>query len=430
MKYVSFIANWVLGVLSLIVSLLAIINSSFVSGLFLLIASLTLMPISRRFVLPKINKKMSPMIRAALVSVLFIGFVVSIQPNQAQLLEQKELKLAEEAALVEQQKIAKAAGFLSVEEYKKAKSVEVPTKALYDTYLVQQAELKLNEEKLKAEQKRLTAEAEEKRKVEEAEKARLAVKAEEKRKIDEAEKARLAVKAEEKRKIDEAEKARLAAIEEAVKRNADSSDKARLSAEVESDNNLIHNINNLGLFLRCTGFEGTPESNAVYWVGMSTKAPKGATMSNFRFPKYELISTKMSKHRIFSEQGYDAYDQESAFLFYYNHNQPDPFIDNMQYIASVKKTDSLYEFGAAQSVAAYSPVLGVSYDISIERKSGILKFYDRVYFVSDQYNCSPVSEADKEKMFTNLYRNLHNYAFGRYDINQKGFNERNSKSKF
>ncbi|MDB4831714.1 hypothetical protein OAH28_03430 [Hyphomicrobiales bacterium] len=412
MKYVSFIANWVLGVLSLIVSLLAIINSSFVSGLFLLIASLTLMPISRRFVLPKINKKMSPMIRAALVSVLFIGFVVSIQPNQAQLLEQKELKLAEEAALVEQQKIAKAAGFLSVEEYKKAKSVEVPTKALYDTYLVQQAELKLNEEKLKAEQKRLTAEAEEKRKAEEAEKARLAV------------------KAEEKRKIDEAEKARLAAIEEAVKRNADSSDKARLSAEVESDNNLIHNINNLGLFLRCTGFEGTPESNAVYWVGMSTKAPKGATMSNFRFPKYELISTKMSKHRIFSEQAYDAYDQESAFLFYYNHNQPDPFIDNMQYIASVKKTDSLYEFGAAQSVAAYSPVLGVSYDISIERKSGILKFYDRVYFVSDQYNCSPVSEADKEKMFTNLYRNLHNYAFGRYDINQKGFNERNSKSKF
>lgn len=412
MKYVSFIANWVLGVLSLIVSLLAIINSSFVSGLFLLIASLTLMPISRRFVLPKINKKMSPMIRAALVSVLFIGFVVSIQPNQVQLLEQKELKLAEEAALVEQQKIAKAAGFLSVEEYKKAKSVEVPTKALYDTYLVQQAELKLNEEKLKAEQKRLTAEAEEKRKAEEAEKARLAV------------------KAEEKRKIDEAEKARLAAIEEAVKRNADEADKARLSAEVESDNNLIHNINNLGLFLRCTGFEGTPESDAVYWVGMSTKAPKGATMSNFRFPKYELISTEMSKHRIFSEQAYDAYDQESAFLFYYNHNQPDPFIDNMQYIASVKKTDSLYEFGAAQSVAAYSPVLGVGYDISIERKSGILKFYDRVYFVSDQYNCSPVSEADKEKIFTNLYRNLHNYAFSRYDINQKGFNERNSKSKF
>ena len=56
---------------------------------------------------------MSPMIRAALVSVLFIGFVVSVQPNEAQLLEQKDLKLAEEAALLEQQQIAKTAGFLT-----------------------------------------------------------------------------------------------------------------------------------------------------------------------------------------------------------------------------------------------------------------------------------------------------------------------------
>ena len=141
MKYASFVANWVLGILFFIISLLAIINSSFVSGLFLLIASLTLMPISRRFVLPKINEKMSPMIRAAFVSMLFIGFVLSVQPNEAQILKKKELRLASEAALLEQQQTAKAAGFLSVEEYQ-------------------------------AEQKRLIAEAEEKQKAEEAENAR------------------------------------------------------------------------------------------------------------------------------------------------------------------------------------------------------------------------------------------------------------------
>ena len=88
-------------------------------------------------------------------------------------------------------------GFLSVDEYKKAQYVNMPTKALYDKYLEQQAELKL---------------AEEKRKAEEAEKARLAKAAEEKRKAEEAEKARLAAIAEEKRKAEEAEKARLASI--------------------------------------------------------------------------------------------------------------------------------------------------------------------------------------------------------------------------
>ena len=159
MKYASFVANWVLGILFFIISLLAIINSSFVSGLFLLIASLTLMPISRRFVLPKINEKMSPMIRAAFVSMLFIGFVLSVQPNEAQILEKKELRLASEAALLEQQQAAKAAGFLSVEEYQ-------------------------------AEQKRLIAEAEEKQKAEEAEQKRLIAEAEEKQKAEEAENAR------------------------------------------------------------------------------------------------------------------------------------------------------------------------------------------------------------------------------------------------
>jgi hypothetical protein len=175
MKYVANIANWILGVLFFIVSLMSIISFSFVPGLFLLIASLMLMPISRRFILPKINEKMSPMIRGALVSILLIGFVVSVQPNEAQLLAEKEIKLAEEAALeesalLEQQQIAKAAGFLSVEEYEEAKSVEMPTKAFYDTYLEQQAEIKMAKEKLKAEK---AEKAEKERVVENAEAKKL-----------------------------------------------------------------------------------------------------------------------------------------------------------------------------------------------------------------------------------------------------------------
>jgi len=104
-------------------------------------------------------------------------------------------------------------GFLSVDEYKKAQYVNMPTKVLYDRYLEQQAELKLAEEKRKAEEAetaRLAKAAEEKRKAEEAEKARLAEAAEEKRKAEEAEAARLAEAAEEKRKAEEAEAARLA----------------------------------------------------------------------------------------------------------------------------------------------------------------------------------------------------------------------------
>ena len=92
---------------------------------------------------------------------------------------------------------AEQGGFLNVDEYRKAQYVNMPTKALYDKYLEQQAELKI---------------AEEKRKADEAEKERLAAIAEEKRKADEAEKERLAAIAEEKRKADEAEKVRLAAL--------------------------------------------------------------------------------------------------------------------------------------------------------------------------------------------------------------------------
>ena len=48
-------------------------------------------------------------------------------------------------------KAAENGGFLSVDEYKKARAVSMPTKELYDKYLVQQAEIKLAEEKQNAE---------------------------------------------------------------------------------------------------------------------------------------------------------------------------------------------------------------------------------------------------------------------------------------
>lgn len=416
MKYASFIANWVLGVLFFIISLLAIINSSFLSGLLLLIASLTLMPISRRFVLPKINEKMSPTIRAAFVSILFIGFVVSVQPNEAQLLAQKEIKLAEETALLEQQKIAKAAGFLSVEEYKKAKSVAMPTKALYDTFLTQQAELKLNEEKRKTEQKRLTAEAENNRKAEEAKTLRL-------------------VAAEEavKRKANAAEKARLTANAKEV-REAGEADNARLALELESDNNLIHNINNLRLFLRCTGFEGTHEGNAHYWVGMGTPevpSPFGGSMpsadvdifyAKFRFPRWDRVTYGSSRF---------VFEVNNAFLFYYDNNEPDPFIDDMQYVGLVTEKDSSFGFEDLVSVAAYSSLSDIKTKTSIDRKSGILKIIEREdgYVFKYEYNCSPVSEADREKIFTILYRNLHNYAFNKYDEHLKYLKSEKAKKK-
>jgi hypothetical protein len=164
------------------------------------------------------------------------GGFESVQEFKSAQRENISTKLEYDAYIQKKDKAEKDAaaqgGFLSVDEYKKAQSVKMPTKALYDKYLEQQAELKIAEEKRKAEEAekaRLAAEAEEKRKADEAEKERLAAIAEEKRKADEAEKERLAAIAEEKRKADEAEKERLAAIAE-EKRKADEAEKVRLAA--------------------------------------------------------------------------------------------------------------------------------------------------------------------------------------------------------
>jgi hypothetical protein len=389
MKKIANITNWIIGILFFIASLMSIISSSFVPGLFLLIASLTLMPISRRFIFPKINEKMSPMIRGALVSILFIGsFVVSGQSNEAQLLVQKEIKLAEEAALLEQQKeeaalleqqkeeaalleqqkIAKAAGFLDVEEYKKAKSVAMPTKVLYDKYLEQQAEIKI---------------ADEKRKAEEAEKARLA---------------------EVKSKADEIEKARLTDV-----------------AKVENARQamLNDNIARLGLLLRCARINGSAnQMGEVWWVGMNAD---GDNSTGFRFPYYNFISLEANEHEIITKGN-------SAFLFYYNTSKPNEFAEKFQYVASVEKTVRSYLFSRGHSVG--SPRV-MDKEFTLNRSSGILKSRDTDgYGFTSEYQCNPQSDSDKSDIFTSLYLNIQNYALQRYKVIQAEWDKEMENQKF
>jgi flagellar biosynthesis GTPase FlhF len=334
------------------------------------------------------------------VSILFIGFVVSVQPNKAQLLAQKEIKLAEEAALLEQQQIAKAAGFLSVEEYEEAKSVEMPTKALYDAYLSQQAELKLNEEKRKAEQKRLIAEAEEKRKVEEAEKAKLAAKAEEKRKVEEAEKAKLAAIAYNKRRAEEAENARLAEVENARQAM------------------LNHNIANLGILLRCARINGNAnQMGEVWWVGMNAD---GDNSTGFKFPYYNFISIEDNEHEIIA-------NGNSAFLFYYNTRKPNDFAESLQYVAQVEKTESSYLFSRGFSVGSPNYM---DDEYKITRSSGILESYNTEYGLRRNYQCTPQSDSDRLRFFTSLYRNVENYTFQKYKSVQAEFDKEKANQKF
>ena len=196
---------------------------------------------------------------------------------------------ADKAAAVE-------GGFLSVDEYKKAQYVNMPTKALYDKYLEQQAELKL---------------AEEKRKAEEAEKARLAKAAEEKRKADEAEAARLAKAEEEKRKAEEekrkteeAEKARLAAIAE-ENRKADEAEKARLAALVPSLTMKCENRKGWLVYIMHLNNSATiikPVQNAV--DGYSAVA-ENVEITNYGKPEYWYSPEGMNKG--FNIDKYDAY---------------------------------------------------------------------------------------------------------------------------
>ena len=100
------------------------------------------------------------------------GGFESVQEFEAAKAQNIFTKAEYDAYVAQRDKADKAAaeqgGFLNVDEYRKAQYVNMPTKALYDKYLEQQAELKI---------------AEEKRKAEEAEKARLAAEAEEKQKL-------------------------------------------------------------------------------------------------------------------------------------------------------------------------------------------------------------------------------------------------------
>lgn len=81
MKHVYLAVNWGLGSIFLIVSLLAIINSSFVAGLLLLTASVILIPTTRDFVSSRLSIELSPAKRGGTVAVLFLGFLVTMESS-------------------------------------------------------------------------------------------------------------------------------------------------------------------------------------------------------------------------------------------------------------------------------------------------------------------------------------------------------------
>ena len=78
LKNLYVVFNWVCGLLFLMVSLMAFINSNFLAGLILLVASLFLIPAARDFAYKKTSKEISPVRRGLIVSVLFIGFGITV----------------------------------------------------------------------------------------------------------------------------------------------------------------------------------------------------------------------------------------------------------------------------------------------------------------------------------------------------------------
>ena len=84
------------------------------------------------------------------------GGFESVQEFEAAKAQNIFTKAEYDAYVAQRDKADKAAaeqgGFLNVDEYRKAQYVNMPTKALYDKYLEQQAELKIAEEKRKADE--------------------------------------------------------------------------------------------------------------------------------------------------------------------------------------------------------------------------------------------------------------------------------------
>ena len=185
------------------------------------------------------------------------------------------------------------------------------------------------------------------------------------------------------------------------------------------DYNLQNNLQNLGLFLKCSRLNGNAnQSNDVYWVGISKDIDKKSM--KFRFPHYRYGSAENYTHSIILQE-------KTAFLFYRNEGRPNDFPKKMQYGAGVSKTESSYKFHGVSSVA--SPKYS-SKDYTIKRDTGVLTIYDDKYGDNRQYGCSAVNETQKSDIFTTLYSAVHNYAINRYDQVQAEFDKEITNRKF
>jgi hypothetical protein len=185
------------------------------------------------------------------------------------------------------------------------------------------------------------------------------------------------------------------------------------------DYNLQSNLQNLGLFLKCSRLNGNAnQSGDVYWVGISKDIDKKSM--EFRFPHYRYGSAENYTHSIILQE-------KEAFLFYRNEGRPNDFPKKMQYGAGVSKTESSYKFHGVSSVA--SPKYS-SKDYTLKRDTGVLTIYDDKYGDNRQYGCSAVNETQKSDIFTTLYSAVHNYAINTYDQVQAEFDKEINNRKF
>ena len=184
------------------------------------------------------------------------------------------------------------------------------------------------------------------------------------------------------------------------------------------DYNLQNNLQNLGLFLKCSRLNGNAnQSGDVYWVGISKDIDK---KMEFRFPYYRFGSSENNTHSIILKK-------YNAFLFYRNELKPNNFPKSMQYGANVSITESSYKFRSVSSVA--SPKYSTR-DWSIKRDTGVLSVNDDKYGDYRKYGCSAVNETQKSDIFTKLYSAVHNYTINKYDQVQAEFDKEINNRKF
>ena len=184
------------------------------------------------------------------------------------------------------------------------------------------------------------------------------------------------------------------------------------------DYNLQNNLQNLGLFLKCSRLNGNAnQSGDVYWVGISKDIDK---KMGFRFPFYRFGSSENNTHSIILKK-------YNAFLFYRNELKPNEFAKSMQYGANVSITESSYKFRSVSSVA--SPKYSTK-DYSIKRDTGVLSVNDEKYGDYRKYGCSAVNETQKSDIITKLYSAVHNYTISKYDQVQAEFDKEINNRKF